>query len=221
MILGLFVGMTYSCSVSTDKQIEKLNLPDTFFVLKNYHNSDLLAKVKYINNRLFLDSTKQIEFVALDTNYKVKILAPVLKEDLGVDENYVKSFLISYFISKQDKIGNFQPVIIWISGDDYNSLIMVLLDSALNPISHILLNGGFYAGPYEVNDSLTSWGEEKNSRIDGNKIESYCLNTYVWTDSRNDLTFIDSLSYKSIILENGLIQTEKVDSIRIVKRIKN
>lgn len=221
LFLGLLIGIGFSCSVKTDKKVNELGLPDSLFSLKNIENADLVYKVKYIDNKLFLDSSKKVEFVALDTTYKLKILAPILKLDLGVDKDYVKSFMISYFISKLDKIGDYQPLIIWTSGDDYTSLILTLVDSTLNPVSHFVLNGGLFAGPYEFNDSLTCWGEDKYSKIKGRRIESYSLNTYVWTDSRNDTAFVDSISYKSQILENGQFQIEKIDSIRTIKRIEN
>ena len=221
ILFVLIIGLGFSCSVKTDKNFNEFGLPDSLFALKNIENADLVYKVKYIDNKLFLDSLKKIEFVALNTTYKLKILAPILKQELGVDKDYVKSFMISYFISKQDKIGDYQPVIIWISGDDYTSLILTLVDSTLNPVSHLVLNGGLFAGPYEFNDSLTCWGEDKYSKINKNRIESYTLNTYVWTDSRNDSVFVDSINYKYQIMENGQIKTEKIDSIRIIKLIEN
>jgi hypothetical protein len=222
LIFGLILGLIYSCSGSSIKQPNRtIELPDNLFALKNVHNSSFINKVKFIDNRLFLDSSKQVEFFPLDSNLKGKILAPILKMDLRVESDYVKSFIISYFISKQDKIGDYQPVIIWASGDDYTSLILAVLDSNLCPISHIILYGGQFAGPYEINDSLTSWGEEKQSIIEGNQIKSTVLTTYVWTDSRNDSAFIDSISYKSKILGTGKIMTEKLDSIRIIKKIND
>jgi hypothetical protein len=221
LFLGLLIGIGFSCSVKTDNKVNEIGLPDSLFSLKNIENADLVYKVKYIDNKLYLDSSKRVEFVALDTTYKLKILAPILKKDLGVDKDYVKSFLISYFISKQDKIGDYQPLIIWTSGDDYTSLILTLVDSTLNPVSHFVLNGGLFAGPYEINDSLTSWGEDRHSKINGTTINTYSINTYVWTDSRNDSAFVDSIIYKSQISQNGLIKTEKIDSIRMIKRIEN
>jgi len=218
LLLGLITGLGFSCSVKTDKKVDGSALPDSLFALKNIENVDLIYNnVRYIDDGLFLDSSKKVKFVALDTIYKAKILAPILKQELSVDMDYVKSFMDSYFISKQEKIGDYQPLIIWTSGDDYTSLILTLVDSTLKPVSHMVLNGGFLSGPYEINDSLTSWEEEKHSKITGNTIHSYSLNTYVWTDSRNDSAFVDSIIYTSKILQNGQIKTEKIDSVRMVK----
>lgn len=221
LLFGLLILIGFSCSVNTGMKVVKLELPDSLFVLMNIESMDLVNKVRYIDNKLFLDSSKKVEFVALDSTYKTKILAPILKKDLGIDKDYVQSFIRSYFISKQDKIGDYQPVIIWASGDDYTSLILAVVDSSLNPISHLVLNGGLFSGPFEVNDSLTSWGEYKCSHINGTIINTYTINTYVWTDSRNDSAFVDSIIFKSQILQNGQITTEKVDSVRIIKMINN
>lgn len=222
IFLGLILGLIYSCSATSSKKLDRSeDLPDSLFALKNVQNTSFIDKVKFLDNRLFLESSKRVEFFPLDTNLKSKILAPILKTDLGVESNYVKSFITSYFISKQDKIGDYQPIVIWTSGDDYTSLILAVLDSNLIPISHITLYGGLFAGPYEINDSLTSWGEEKHSIIDGNQIKSTVMTTYVWTDSRNDSSFIDSIIYKSKILETGKIMTEKLDSIRIIKKVND
>lgn len=222
LLLGLIIGLGFSCSVKTDKKIEESEaLPDRLFALKNIEDADLIYNnIRYIDEGLYLDSSKKIEFVELNTVYKEKILSPILKQDLGVDKDYVKSFMQSYFISKQDKIGDYQPLIIWTSGDDYTSLILTLVDSTLNPVSHMVLNGGFLSGPFEVNDSLTSWEDEKHSKIDGNTIHYYSLTNYIWSDSRNDSAFVDSITYISKILQNGQINTEKIDSVRMVKSVK-
>jgi hypothetical protein len=160
------------------------------------------------------------EFVPLDSTSKRLILAPIMKKDLGVDANYSGKFILSHFISKQEKIGNLQPIIIYTTGDDYQSLILAVLDSTLNPISHIVLSGGLFSGPYEVNDSLTCWQNETFSKINGKDIQSYISKTYVWTDSRNDSAFVDSLVFSTKIRANGTIDTKQTDSLRIKRKLK-
>jgi len=221
--LGLIIGIgiVISCSMKIDKNADELDLPDSLFALNSIDNTDFIFyNVKEKDNKLYIDLSKKTEFIAIDSIYKLKILAPILKKELGVDNDYVESFMTSFFISKQEKIKNYQPLIIWTSGDDYCSLILILIDSTLNPVSHLILNGGSFAGPYELNDSLTCIGEEKYSKITGSEILSYTLNKYVWTDSRNDLSFVDSIFFRSQILENGQIKTEKLDSIRTTERIE-
>lgn len=94
LLLGLIIGLGFSCSVKTDKKVEESKvLPDSLFALKNIEDADLIYNnITFIDNGLYLDSSKKVEFVALDTIYKEKILAPILKQDLGVDKNFVKSF---------------------------------------------------------------------------------------------------------------------------------
>jgi hypothetical protein len=143
-----------------------------------------------------------------------------MKKDLGIDANTSGKLFLSHFISRQDKIGNIQPIVIYSTGDDYQSLILAVLDSTLTPISHLVLSGGFFTGPYEVNDSLSCWGDETFSKINGNEIQSFVSKTYVWTDSRNDSAFIDSIVFSSKIRDNGKIDTKQIDSLRIMRKIK-
>jgi hypothetical protein len=207
-----------SCSARQDNR--NLVLSDDLFVIKNLRNSSITHSFKYQNNRLFSDSTFRTEFVPLDSTFKRLILAPIMKKDLGVNAEYSEKFILSHFISKQNKLGKYQPIVIYSTGDDYTSLILVVLDSTINPISHIVLNGGQFAGPYEVNDSLTSWGKVTYSTINGSEINSYISKTYVWTDSRNNSAFIDSLVLSSKIRDNGTIETRLIDSLRIKRKIK-
>ncbi len=207
-----------SCSTGENKQI--IVLSDDLFVVKNLKNTSLIHSFKYQNNRLFSDSTFRTEFVPLDSTFKRLILAPILKKDLGVDAEYSGKFILCYFISKQEKFGQYQPIVIYSTGDDYSSLILAVLDSTFNPISHLVLSGGLFAGPYEANDSITSWGEETFSKINDNEINSYVSKTYVWTDSRDDSAFIDSLVFSSKIRDNGTIETKLIDSLRIKRKNK-
>ncbi|MGL1886694.1 MAG: hypothetical protein OCD76_09280 [Reichenbachiella sp.] len=159
MITILFlIALAISCSNNSDSNKVEFNLSDDLFALKNITNSQSLNNIFYTENRLFYDSSKKIEFTVLDSIAKQKILAPIMKIDLGVDVEYTQSFMKSYFISIQNPIGKFKPIVIWTSGDDYTSLILTLIDSTCTPVSHVLLSGGVFTGPYEINDSLTSWG---------------------------------------------------------------
>ena len=207
-------------SCSTGKTQQENLLSDDHFVFKNLKNTSLIHSFKYQNNRLFSDSTFRTEFVPLDSTFIRLILAPILKKDLGVDAGYTVKFTLSHFISKQEKLGQYQPIVIYSTADDYASLILAVLDSTFNPISHLILSGGLFAGPYEANDSLTSWGEETFSKINNNEITSFVSKTYVWTDSRDDSEFIDSLLFSSKIRDNGTIETKLLDSLRIKRKIK-
>ena len=207
-----------SCSTGNNKQ--NVTLSDDLFVIKNLKNSSLIHSFKYRDNHLFSDSTFKTEFVPLDSTYKRLILAPIMKKDLGVDADYSRKFILSHFISKQEKIGHLQPIVIYSTADDYQSLIFAVLDSALNPISHLVLSGGQFAGPYEVNDSLSSWGDETFSKINASEIQTHVSKIYVWTDERNDSAFIDSLAFSSYVKSNGSIETKLIDSLRLKRKFK-
>jgi hypothetical protein len=216
----LLVCSLFFLSCSTGQNNQKVILSDDLFAFKNLKNSSIVKSFKYQDNHLFSDSTFRTEFVPLDSTFKRLVLAPIMKKDLGVDPEYSEKFILSHFISKQEKIGKYQPIIIYSTGDDYTSLMFVVLDSTINPISHLILWGGLFAGPYEINDSLTSWGKETSSKINDNEITSYISKTYVWSDARNDTALIDSLAYQSKIRDNGTIETKLIDSLRIKREIK-
>lgn len=219
MTILCLIGLISSCSKPKGYNT-KIELKDSLFALQNISFANIYHSYKHIDDKLYLDSSRNIGFTQLDTFYKVKILAPLLHKDLGraVDTNYVKRFTTSYFISKQNKVGQYQPLIIWSSGDDYTSLILAIVDSCLNPVSHLVLSGGLFGGPFETNDTLSSWGEDKFSKINNNEISTCILKTYVWTVNPDSTMIIDSLSYKSVIMDNGQIETELIDSLRIFKQ---
>ena len=205
---------------STGKTQQENHLSDDHFVFKDLKNTNLIHSFKYQDNRLFSDSTFRTEFVPLDSAFKRLILYPILKKDLGVDADYTVKFTLSHFISKQEKLGQYQPIVIYSTADDYASLMLAVLDSTFSPISHLILSGGQFPGPYKAYDSLTSWGEETFSKLNGNEITSFVTKTYVWTDSRDDSSFIDSLLFSSKIRDNGTIETNLIDSLRIKRKFK-
>jgi len=215
----LFIGLLSSCSKPKSVIAHKTLLADSLFALKNLGDIDICNSFRYVENQLFLDSTRKVEFTELDSTFKRLILAPIFTKEFGVDENYVKHNFISHFISKQPKIGDIQPIIIETTGDDYSSIMLIMIDSNLHVVSHFYLSGGFEPGPCEVNDSISSWGEKKHSKIQGTAINSYIIRTLVWTDSRNDTAFIDSINYKTKILKTGTFQTLKIDSARYISKI--
>jgi hypothetical protein len=215
----IFIGLLSSCSKPKTITSQKPVLADSLFALKDLSDIDICNTFYDQDNQLFIDKSRKIEFVELDSTYKLLILSSILKKDLKVDDNYLNHYMISHFISKQSKIGDLQPIIVKTIGDDYSSILLIILDSNLKVISHFYLSGGFDAGPTEINDSISSWGEEKHSKIQGDVINSYVIRTLVWTDSRNDTAFIDSVRYKTRILKSGEFQTHKVDSIRYISKI--
>lgn len=61
------------------QEVPTLFLPDSLFGLKDISKVDLINAVKYIDNRLYSDSIKSIEFIKLNEEYKDKILVIVCR----------------------------------------------------------------------------------------------------------------------------------------------
>jgi hypothetical protein len=69
----------------------------------------------------------------LDSVQKTKLLMPF--------RNLPPSYSIAYFISKQYKIGDFQPIILRVLGTDYLTSWLLLIDKDCNPVSLFYLEG--------------------------------------------------------------------------------
>ena len=112
-----------SCSGNMDNQ--SIVASDSLFVLKSILSTDIQKKF-YLDDtsasfQLYLDSTKKKPFVKLDSLQKIKLLAPAI----SMDPIWVATDQDAYFISKQEKIGDFDVIIIETSGTDYAALVLV------------------------------------------------------------------------------------------------
>ncbi len=207
-ILILFLVLfSFACSHQTDRDYNQdiFQLPDSLFTLNN------------IKNTFFTDSLNEDLFVKLDSNQKKKLIVPMVISDLKMtNENYIMNNMEARFISVQRKIGSFVPITVWVSGGDYSALFYILLDQTFTPISYYRLNGGFCAGPIEL-DSMLEYCPIRHSFLNDNVIKSYSLTEFYIPDSIARPSIIDSVSYESKILVNGLIETRKVDSLRFYR----
>lgn len=163
-------------------------------------------------NGTFNDRTKNIQFVTLDTNQMRRFVAPVMKDIANAD--YITRNMTGHFISKQKDINGFTPITVFVNGDDYHALIYILIDKNNQPVSHVVLNGGPYAGPWDVNDTLQASSPIKHSFLEGDKIRSYELKIYNRYSNLKGPAIIDSFNYQSIIKPDGTIETKAIDSIR-------
>jgi hypothetical protein len=220
-LISFFLILTLvGCS---SHSVDSNQLPDNLFLYKDIKNS-LLVNHFYFDPKedyfVYPDSTKSRKFVFLDSLQKLKLLIPVMMTDYGyqktggIDSSYIMHLMPARFVSKQSKIGDFTPIIIWVNGDDYGALIYVLLDKALTPISHLVLNGGLCGGPVSETDSLVELCPVKQSFLNGNQISSYVLTEFVRKDSIKRPSIIDSVNYLSTILPSGQIETKQLDSTR-------
>jgi hypothetical protein len=202
LILGLFI---FSCTpekkqITNDKEL----LSDSLFAFKNI-KSTILPPDSTIN-LIDLDSTQKMKF----------IVSAVTKERKGdIDADYVIHFMTASFVSKQNKIGDFTPIIAKVNGDDYSGLFYIILDKSFNPISSLLVSGGLCAGPNEISDSSLQMCPVINSFFKDNTVSSYILTETINPPKiKTELAIFDSLSYISTITSTGQIETRLIDSLR-------
>jgi len=150
----------------------------------------------------------------MDWILKRKIIYPVLINNHDFSKEYLDSNEQSFYISKQQKAGEFQPVILWNYGVDNYCLLLVVVDSTLTPISHTILNGNYGTGIEKSDKNISYWTQFKHSKVNGTIITS-CKITTFYNDLNSKEIYIDSIILKSEILKNGLIKTQRTDSVRI------
>ncbi|MBI3509329.1 MAG: hypothetical protein HY064_01595 [Bacteroidetes bacterium] len=219
--LSLFTVIFFSflsCSQPQEKKTASLPpvIPDSLFRMKNMPNTMPMFNFWYDpddNYSCYQDSTKKIKFVRLDSAQKEKYLLPVMGD---VDKHYVISYVDAYFISKQDTMNGFTPIIIKASGDDYDEMMMLLLDKKGNVASKLSLSGGECGGPDEIGDSLMLNCPYLFSTMKNGEVDSYVLHVYD-RESKDNITrpsIIDSVTFISKITGDGKFETKKKDSTR-------
>lgn len=184
-------------------------LDENLFPLHNISKSNLL---KYLPRSTmdYLDSSIKNPYSLMDSNAINTYIQPVFPD-----------YAVAYFarvklISWQDKIGDLQPFIVRIDGQDYNGLVYVVLNKYNKPVSKFELTGG----PYDVNmDSVWGLHTYTSSTIKGNIINTYKLYMYMWLGDSIERPFrIDSIIYKNTIQPNGEITTIRTDSFRYERK---
>jgi hypothetical protein len=170
------------CSFSIDKKTDKDVLPDSLFVLKNISSSDITENFRYDNktDSYYTDTTKKISFIRFDSTYRIKLLVPALTK-LGfgwINHGEWAQIMSAFFISKQEKVGDCQPIVIDVSGTDFWALILITLDKNCNVVSSFALKGGECGWPY---------CPVKHSYLNKDKISSYmsCFTTLFMTTCVN------------------------------------
>jgi hypothetical protein len=187
---------------------------DSQFVYQGISSTEIVDKSVWGLNYLFVDSTKEKAYLKLDNKLKLKLLSKIL----NMDTTWIKDDIRAYLISKQEKIGKLQPIIILTSGTDFGALLMIILDEEGDEISGLFLSGGEDSGPLEDMDSVLLLQPYKRSFFVSNQINSYSLSARVKTYKTNKPDIIDSVSYRTTIKLNGTIVTEKIDSVRIKRK---
>ena len=169
----------------------------------------------------FPKKNSKIKFTKIDTAEFEKIIE-YLDTNIGGDHYY--------FISKQEKIGDFQPIIIDVDASHYNDLLLIVLDKMNLPVSYLVLNKGVNEDTHAIfnlADSLYRTFHCGASLLQKNEIYWYRVNNYS-IEFRMQSTpgakaelmggprwpYDDSIKYLSVIQSNGNITTKLIDSVR-------
>jgi hypothetical protein len=221
LILFIAISTTSLTSCSGDKK-KKPNdsvttiIDTTFWADKNYPYRNLKNTlpvanlIKFDRDRGYTDSTKKRVLVELSKQQKLHLIAPFISRELTVDNKYAVDLMQAYFISKQDKIGQFQPIVIYITGDDYTSLTMIILNKNNDYVSGFNVHGGMLSGPEEVGDSIEKFEARRYSIIGKSEITTFKIDESDFTDSLKRPSIIDSIVFKSYIDNKGKIKTKQI-----------
>jgi hypothetical protein len=238
ILLPILLALVISCSnekknetkINKDDQTAKAvaSINSSFLNDKNYlyQNIKITEGLKFIgkrllngnyDNHLYADSAFKRFYIELDKNQKGKLIASFISKMLKVDASYPVDLMKAFFVSKQDKIGDLQPIIVHIGGDDYSSLTMILLDENNNFVSGYNISGGMDSGPEEKGDSLISFEATSYSHLNDNKITTFRINETDHTDSTKKEVIIDSNVFVSVIGKAGKIVTKQTVKAHFLK----
>lgn len=210
IVVIVFIIQLISCSAPPEKASSNNTNPpltDNWFRHKN------------------LVSTKSIDiydtsFHELDSTQKMQLIVPVIfdsqTDPLRID--YLIHFQNARLVSLQAKIYDFTPILVTVSGDDYDALFYILLDKMNKPISAVQIGGsGICSGPNEISDSLIKLCPMRVSTLKNSKIFTNVLTKSFIPDSIQHPSIFDSVTYVSEILSSGTIQTKRQDSVRYMR----
>jgi hypothetical protein len=189
---------------------------DSQLVYENISSTEVVEKSLWGLSYLYVDSTMKKAYPELDNNIKIKLLPQILK----MDTTWIRMDIKAFLISRQEKIGELQPIIIQVSGTDFGALLLIILDEHGEEVSGMFLNGGEDSGPLKDMDTVLLLQPYKRSFFNGNQIKTYSISALVKTYNTNKPDIIDSVSYVSKIELNGTINTRKIDSVRIERKYK-
>jgi hypothetical protein len=200
--LSLLLILLTSCHFQTSDQTGVACLPDQLFALKNLGESIPL-------NEFFVGRDQALYYkdqtlTALDSVQERRMLQPFVPF-FSADE------YTAFFVSKQPKLGEWQPVILRVSRATGLYEWLVIVDKDCKPVSRFILEGENCEAPVET-DSTVMYCPVRKNKFVGNRIESYEIRTTRFLDDQKKI--IDSLSYITEIDERGMFQTKRKDSVR-------
>lgn len=203
------------------------NIDTSFLEDKNYvyHNVDNTESIKFIGRRLpngnfdyhlYTDSTFKRHYIELTPNQRAQLTQKFFSKLMKVDSSYAVNQITAYFVSKQRKLGNLQPLLIRLAGDDYGSLTLIVLDKDNKYLSGYNVSGGFNSGPDEQGDSLETYETRSYSHLKNNRISTYYIYETDPMDTVKTTALIDSNAFESIIGANGSITTRQIGEVHYI-----
>jgi hypothetical protein len=191
----------------------------TEVVAEQDYFADSLYKYHNYTGRLDIETIDTKNLIATDSTFKLIYANSIIVMDT-VTLSAVYPFYGCYFVSKQKKFSNHQPIIVRIEADDYFAVILMVFDDNKSLISWKELSGGLCAGPSEYEDRIEYCPESysiANNNTDLTFISSTEIIPVIDSVVIQDSTLIDSLTYHISINNNGIINRQLIDSVRFIK----
>jgi hypothetical protein len=200
---------------------DNFKMNDTSFLdPKNYVYQNILdtrhvkiihrrTKDTSVDNNIYTDSSYSRKYIELTAKQKLWLIGPFIGKTLDVKPVFARDLMSAYFVSKQKKIGDLQPIIIWITGDDYGSLTMIILNKQHQPIDGYNLDGGMQPGPEDIGDSLMKFDLKSYSKLKNREITTVRMEETDYTDTTKKDIQIDSNVFKTLIQTNGSFNTKQ------------
>jgi len=198
--------------------------PDTSFLNERnfiYRNLPGTANIVFITkpqekgidlSAEYTDSTLKKQYFKLSGDQTAVLIAPFLPKDYG--SAYVKQEIWAWLVSKQQKIGDFQPIVVFEIGKaDFEALELIVLDKYGKPINEFDLDE---ENPFPDHPGYP-YNYHSYSLLNKNEIKSYRISES--TDSAKRQVTIDSNVFKSIIGADGRIVTEQIVKSHLVKSL--
>ncbi len=209
--------------VSDSAKYDTSFVNDKNYLYKDLHNTNNIITVFKkmeaggIDSNLYADSGYKKKYVQLTRRQRIDLVAPFILKTLKAQPDYARDLVRAYFIAKQNKIGDIQPIILHISGDDYMSLTMILLDKNDKYLCGYNISGGIMGGPTSIGDSLESYELKSYSKIGDDQITTYRLTETDHTDTTKKQITIDSNIFETRITPNGNFLTKQTLKSRYTK----
>lgn len=203
-MIPAFAALLVTCAGNGNKN-GSLITADSLFALKNIS----VAGSNFPNET----------FKSLDSAQKMQLMAPVLFKDKSKEElDYFIHFQSAKFVAKQKRVFDYTPVIVSLTGDDYDALFYILTDDNGDPVSALqIAGGGICGGPTEISDTLMQGCPERISYLNGKEIITCVKRLSFYTSEKQYPSLIDSVTYTTKILPNGSFETQQKDSTRYSK----